>query len=406
MVVQKVPNLMVEGVREVLTANRTYYVRTDGNDSNTGLFNTSGGAFLTIQKAIDVASTLDFSTFDTLIQVAAGTYNLGSTDIRLKSFVGSGLLRLTGDATTPANVALTGTAANGLIQGYSVEGRYVIRGFKFTNTGNGHALNIQGAPSFVVHGNNDYGNVGTGRHIVFADGAKVTNIDPVSSSSLNYTISGSCGSHLFGFGPSSCGLVGATVTITGTPAWSIAFAVITSLAYINSFGMTFSGSATGKRYDGALGAIFGSVPSTTYFPGSTSGTITTGAVYAGSSILSGQTVAFVGERGSSVVGNWFAFGNGSTVNPGPVMPFAGRLLSATMQVNTATAGTHTAQVIKNGAVNASYQLSLNWSSGVATTTADFSSNPLTFAAGDYLNWQITAQPATAVWCLTFFVTFE
>ncbi|CEG09481.1 hypothetical protein BN961_02907 [Afipia felis] len=91
--------------RGALTANRTYYVRTDGSDSNNGLANTSGGAFATIQKAIDVVYSLDLSIYNVTIQLADGTYS-GSVAFR-GPFIGKGSVTLSGNATTPTNVVIS-----------------------------------------------------------------------------------------------------------------------------------------------------------------------------------------------------------------------------------------------------------------------------------------------------------
>ena len=70
----------------MLTADRTYYVRTDGSNSNTGLANTSGGAFLTVQKAVDaVESRLDIAGLTVTIQIGDGTY---AATVTLKNCLG------------------------------------------------------------------------------------------------------------------------------------------------------------------------------------------------------------------------------------------------------------------------------------------------------------------------------
>lgn len=62
-------------LRERLQANRNYFVRTDGNDSNDGLTNSTTGAFLTIQKAVNVVMGLDLNGKDVYIYVGSGTFS-------------------------------------------------------------------------------------------------------------------------------------------------------------------------------------------------------------------------------------------------------------------------------------------------------------------------------------------
>jgi len=88
--------------REFLDADRDYYVRTDGDDANDGLADSAGGAFRTIQKAIDTMLSLDMNIRRVRIFVRAGVYNEAVTVTGLP--VGSVLPELIGDTTNPANV--------------------------------------------------------------------------------------------------------------------------------------------------------------------------------------------------------------------------------------------------------------------------------------------------------------
>ena len=102
------------GGREVLTANRTYYVATTGSDSNDGL--TVGNPFLTIQKALDVAATIDLAGFAVTVDVADGTYT--TSQAITVPFILGGPLVIEGNTGTPANVVID---ANGDFQCFFTE---------------------------------------------------------------------------------------------------------------------------------------------------------------------------------------------------------------------------------------------------------------------------------------------
>lgn len=76
------------------TADITYYVRTDGNDNNTGLVNTVGGALKTIGKAVSMLPKV--INHAVVINVAAGMY---TEELLLAGFSGSGSIYVIGSET-------------------------------------------------------------------------------------------------------------------------------------------------------------------------------------------------------------------------------------------------------------------------------------------------------------------
>lgn len=101
------------------TADITYYVRTDGNDGNTGLGNTAGGAFRTIGRAVKAIPKMANNTIN--INVAAGTY---AEAVVITGFVTSDLFALTASG----NVSVTSIEVN------NSHGVFVIKGFTATST--------------------------------------------------------------------------------------------------------------------------------------------------------------------------------------------------------------------------------------------------------------------------------
>lgn len=261
-------------IRELLSAARTYYVRTDGSDSNTGLANTAGGAFLTLQKAIDVAATLDTSIYDVTIQLAAGTYTRAQ-GWQLKSPTGAGLLYIVGDVATPSNVILESTGAhsgtNAVVSCVNQTTRFSISGVQLKSSGSGFIPGIRGnGNAYLEYGSIDF-STGLSTHVMAVDTAAVI-------CTGNYSISAGAGSHLWAVN-GTIRMQSYTLTLTGTPVFSNSFAICWA-GYAATNGMTFSGSATGSRYSVTdNGVVFTSGGGASYLPGDSAGSTATGGQY-------------------------------------------------------------------------------------------------------------------------------
>lgn len=263
------------GPREVLTSNRTYYVRTDGSDGNDGLSDTTGGAFATIQKAIDAAASLDLSIFDVTIQLGAGTYTLAST-VTCKSAVGAGAITVQGDLATPSNVVITSASTIGntfLVKNHKTT--YKFQGFKIESSGyNNFGITVS-TGAYAEYGNVDFGSFPgtTSQQLRVEDGGVLKCI-------AAYKISGGAGIHLCANGGGNIRCQFQTVALTGTPAFAFAFLNVEYASQCIVNANTFSGTATGVRYNVVEGSLIKTNGAgATYLPGNAAGTSATQGLY-------------------------------------------------------------------------------------------------------------------------------
>ena len=251
------------GGREVLTANRTYYVRTDGSNSNTGLANNSGGAFLTMQKAFDVIkSTLDLAGYTVTIKVSAtGAY----AALALASWVGGGEVYLEGDTANMDNVTITGISLTGPTLGI-----FRVRYVKFVGT-SGIAIDLQDSGILKFDAVN-FGGTYSYHCVSRQPGCHIQAVGAVG-----YTISaGAAVNHIYCLQEGVFTVFGSkTVTLTGTPAFGVFIA--STPGFVSTVGITWSGGATGARYsvtdNGKL------LSSGVTLPGNADGSVDRGGVY-------------------------------------------------------------------------------------------------------------------------------
>lgn len=256
-----VPAIQAAWPRERLTAARAYYVATTGSDSSDGL--TVGTAFLTIQKAVDICATLDPGLYQPTVQLGDGTYTTGAVVPPMR---GALPLIIRGNNATPTNVHVSVSGTCFLVTQASA----YLQVLDMKISASGVGIGLSAAPYGII----EYGNIVFGacdsRHV---NAQYHGHTNAVS----NYSIIAGGQRHVLVANGATSRLVGRTVTITGTPAFSVAFAAVSDNAAFAVSSNTWSGSATGVRYAASMNGTIASLGAT--LPGDSAGTTATGGQY-------------------------------------------------------------------------------------------------------------------------------
>lgn len=251
-------------IRELLSSDRTYYIRTDGNDSNDCLADTVEEACLTIQHAWNIISgTVDIGGFSAKIKIGDGTYTTGMNDLNHPSV--GGTINIEGNTTTPANVIISEDSDDCI----EVSGSVVnVSGMELRNSG-GSALHAYRNGVINVGTAMRFGTVS--QHHFFADnqGQIIAGYD--------YTVVGGASVHWFGHTEGYINVIGRTVTFIGTPNFTSNFAYAVRGGVLEVADNTYSGSIIAKRFTIDNGGAIYTNGSDTVLPGNSSGINNSGA---------------------------------------------------------------------------------------------------------------------------------
>lgn len=261
--------------RPALSGDLTLYVRTDGDDSNDGLSNTSGGALATIQEGVNRVARYDLNGYNAYILVGTGTFNISST-INLISVVGARSASrpiILGSASSPYT-KLSGSAT--LFLASNPFSYWVVGSLNLT-TSSGHIFRVQRSAFLRLENLNGGPLVmgpASGTHFLTEDGG-------VLEVASNYTVNGKFDNHWWASVNSRIVAGGRTVTLgTGAnlPDFST-WGVASRLSFLNTYGTDFTGGTpiTGRKYVADNNGVIYSGGKT--YPGSVAGVTSSGGIY-------------------------------------------------------------------------------------------------------------------------------
>ena len=249
--ISKTGALTGPGVREKLTADRTYYVNVSTGNDTTGT-GAVGAPWQTLESALfRCARALDLNGYTLKFELADGTYTgttIG-TDVTHPGFQGGGNVWIHGNDTNPENVIINGSFYEAIGAGSNNICSIFVSDCKLFST----STTVVGVNSAILL----LGRPGGGGRVILGRSAASWafliscygngRVQDNTSSGLDIDVDTTT-TPIAGIAAAS---QGATVTlgirsITGTPAWSNAGFLADSGGSIYVWGVT--GSATGLRY--------------------------------------------------------------------------------------------------------------------------------------------------------------
>lgn len=263
-----VATAIANATRTKLAAATTVFVSNSGSDSNTGA--TASKPFATIQAAYNyVANNFDFNGQTVTIKCASGQ-TITNALLVTSAWVGGGSLVLD-LGTSTWNVTSNSCLS---IFDAALPAYFTVQNGTMETTTSGNCITIEGSGVNVQ--------IGTGITFGACAGAHmVCQVNAHMELPNNYTInSGGAGEHFISQFGGMMAWNGPTVTVTGTPAFTL-FADVLSAQALFFNGATFTGGATtALRYSvTANGVLNTNNGGTTFFPGNTAGTALTGGLY-------------------------------------------------------------------------------------------------------------------------------